>query len=434
MPAITSRTFPVDRVQHAQEPLPEIAYPEAVAEHVCGGHAAHLPESVAHTRRSLAEEEGRVADTSLPEARRRAAADRLKFVRSILATEEQALLEARPPEACSRYYGRLVAGLSNHPFLAAVAQAYADHRPLVLSPDVVWLLIAQGAAAHINANAEELRAGFVRHAGQRELRVVRPDFCCGSPENPWPEVFSAFSEGVARHVGPETHAFFVPSFSTTGPVERAAFEVTLLDAMRAYFRYSICFVCGIPEITLEGTTADWRELASRAERLDSFGLGRWRMMLRPVLQQFIRAAQGNIDTGFWRSIYRRTPPTCDFSRPRTTPEVTGWIVLFFPYLRDRSGRPPVPAPWMGLGASGEGWFAGSDLGFSTRDAGSGVSVAPFGLELPGGECREMEFLAGFLGVAQDPRTLALRPEIGWAVRQAPPPRRDGGEVEAAGPG
>jgi hypothetical protein len=31
---------------------------------------------------------------------------------------------------------------------------------------------------------------------------------------------------------------------------------------------------------------------------------------------------------------------------------------------------------------------------------------------------EMEFLSGFLGVAQDEETLALRPEIGWAVREA----------------
>jgi hypothetical protein len=29
----------------------------------------------------------------------------------------------------------------------------------------------------------------------------------------------------------------------------------------------------------------------------------------------------------------------------------------------------------------------------------------------------MEFLGGFVGVAQDPATLALRPEIGWAVRE-----------------
>ena len=34
---------------------------------------------------------------------------------------------------------------------------------------------------------------------------------------------------------------------------------------------------------------------------------------------------------------------------------------------------------------------------------------------------KMEFLAGFVGVQQDPGTFALRPEIGWAVRDAPSP-------------
>jgi hypothetical protein len=28
----------------------------------------------------------------------------------------------------------------------------------------------------------------------------------------------------------------------------------------------------------------------------------------------------------------------------------------------------------------------------------------------------MEFLGGFLGIRQDPDSLCLRPEIGWAVR------------------
>ena len=30
----------------------------------------------------------------------------------------------------------------------------------------------------------------------------------------------------------------------------------------------------------------------------------------------------------------------------------------------------------------------------------------------------MEFVGGFVGVAQDRETLALRPEIGWAVLEA----------------
>jgi hypothetical protein len=32
---------------------------------------------------------------------------------------------------------------------------------------------------------------------------------------------------------------------------------------------------------------------------------------------------------------------------------------------------------------------------------------------------DMEFLGGVVGVAEDQETLALRPEVGWAVREAP---------------
>jgi hypothetical protein len=34
---------------------------------------------------------------------------------------------------------------------------------------------------------------------------------------------------------------------------------------------------------------------------------------------------------------------------------------------------------------------------------------------------DYEFLAGFVGVTQDARTLAIRPKIGWAVRPAAAP-------------
>ncbi|MGW0247382.1 DUF4419 domain-containing protein [Nocardia goodfellowii] len=43
------------------------------------------------------------------------------------------------------------------PLLSAVGRAFAEHRPLVLSPDAVWLTIAQGLARHIRLHAERLR-------------------------------------------------------------------------------------------------------------------------------------------------------------------------------------------------------------------------------------------------------------------------------------
>ena len=46
---------------------------------------------------------------------------------------------------------------------------------------------------------------------------------------------------------------------------------------------------------------------------------------------------------------------------------------------------------------------------------SGLARAPFAWNYLRREY-PMEFLGGFVGVRQDPETLRLRPEIGWAVR------------------
>jgi hypothetical protein len=58
-----------------------------------------------------------------------------------------------------------------HPLLSAVGRAFADHRPLVLSPDAVWLTIAQGVAPHVRLHAEELRPRLVGRAGRERLTV-----------------------------------------------------------------------------------------------------------------------------------------------------------------------------------------------------------------------------------------------------------------------
>ena len=71
-----------------------------------------------------------------------------------------------------------------HALVHAVGIAYADHYPLVLSPDVIWLAIAQGFAMHVTANAERLRERFVRHKGKVTIGVRRDDFVQGAPHNP----------------------------------------------------------------------------------------------------------------------------------------------------------------------------------------------------------------------------------------------------------
>ena len=299
---------------------------------------------------------------------------------------------------------------STHGFISAVHTAYASHYPLVLTPDAVWMCIAQGLAYHVNENAEVLRKSFVEHKGKKELVVRRDDFVKGSPDNPWPEVFEAFSDQIRQYVGEKTHDLLTPDYSTTGPVERAAAQVVLMDTFKSYFGYRFHTMCGIPEITLKGTVEDWKRLRERATGLAQYDLQWWVDALKPILDQFVAAASGEVDRAFWSKMYKHD----DMSGG---PYISGWIVTLFPYLGSDSKRPHKS---MGNWNSDEEYMGGRYgririlQGITTESFPSGVTSTPFTWEYLGEELR-MQFRAGFLVVTQDPSTLAIHPEIGWAV-------------------
>lgn len=332
-----------------------------------------------------------------------------------------------PIESCSRYHGKLVADLWPHPLIGALHAAFCTHRPVVLSPDIIWLTLCQGFAHHVNANAETLRSRLVRHSGKLNLTVRREDFVKGSPENPWPGVFAEFSTKIRSHVG-DIQDLIVADFSTTGPVERAASEVVLLDTMQAFFSYEVETLCGIPFITLEGTKEDWQKLACRVREFGRFDLGWWVEPLQPVLEQFVAASEGHVDRRFWDSIYKWRGP-----KGSGSPHVSGWILKVFPYLVNFDGtdelddEEAIAAPVFRRNP----WLSepSSNCGPGRDEFPSQPAKAPFVWNYLGRE-HDMEFVGGLIGVAQDPATLSLRPEIGWAILDLDTIRRVNAEEAA----
>ena len=124
---------------------------------------------------------------------------------------------------------------------------------------------------------------LLEHEGKKEISVRRDDFVKGSPDNPWPEVFDKFSEQIRKHVGDKTHALLTPEFSTTGPTEKAAAQVVLMDSFKKYFSFKCITRCVIPEITLAGTVDDWKKLRDRVLGLAQYDLDWWISALKPVL-------------------------------------------------------------------------------------------------------------------------------------------------------
>ncbi len=52
--------------------------------------------------------------------------------------------------------------MTSHGLATAILHAYNHHQHLRLTPDDIWLTIAQGVSRHINYNAEKFRSRFVK--------------------------------------------------------------------------------------------------------------------------------------------------------------------------------------------------------------------------------------------------------------------------------
>jgi hypothetical protein len=68
-------------------------------------------------------------------------------------------------------------------------------------------------------------------------------------------------------------------------------------------------------------------------------------------------------------------------------------------------------------ANDKGYYLGSGWGPGIADLPLGISRAPFCWHFRN-QSFNMQFLGGFVGVCQDKEALTLKPEIGWAVREA----------------
>ena len=329
-------------------------------------------------------------------------------------------------EACWSYALDCAAGIGYHPLIAAAHLAFSEHRPLVLSPDVIWVTIAQGFAQHVRLSPEQYRTLLVRHEGKRQLTVERSDLHRGSPENPWTEVVAEFAGQLRREVG-ELAERFLCDFSTTGPVERTVSEVALLDVLQPYFSYNVVCVCGVPSVTLEGTPADWRKLRAKVEMLAPFELDWWLRELRPICDQFVRAADGDIDREHWQRLYK-------IRAVYGAEVINGWLGKLFPYTKGHTAGtfshrndlldPKVEAEIRKLESEEaregkEKYLRFNAPGIRTEDLPRGLSQVPFTLT-DQTDKRAMEFVAGPIAVTQDGETGALRPTLGWAVREAAP--------------
>jgi len=321
-------------------------------------------------------------------------------------------------EAASCHKDNNLVAVGGNGFLVACLMAFAQHLPLELSPDDIWMLISYAFAKNVDKHAEELRGNFVQHEGKKRLLVVTPDSFkmsengdpdTGASAADWQSnIFPAFSRQVQEHIGESTHSLMTAKFSTTTPAANASAEIVLMSAMKNYFSYGMLTLCGIPSITLTGTIEDWVALRTRTEALGKlmdkdFSIY-WMPLVLPLLDEFIASYNGDVKHGFWQSMVKLRN---NGTGSGTKEFISGWLQIFFPYLASGELNESL-RPWQ------EMYFNGP----SPEDFPTMISSVPVDWEYFGDEFH-LHFHAGITSVSQNPVDGMLSPNMDWYVTHAP---------------
>jgi hypothetical protein len=291
-------------------------------------------------------------------------------------------------------------------FYNCMVEAYAGHYSVILSPDAIWTLISQGFCHHISLNTEKLKDKIVNHEGKMEISVIS-EYDLYSPLMDWDTLLNGFEIQIAENTKGNIADIMRADFSTTGNTERITSQVTLMSAVKSYFDFAaIHTICGIPTITIEGTPDDWRKIIKKVESLIDYDLGWWVDDLKPILQEFVNASEGNVNKDFWQNIVKKDRPESMKNGAgcgvKDATKFDGWFLKFMPF--DKDGRTPDAVVYGRNDMLPS--VVSAPFTYIVKDAtGNIISKTP------------MEIMSGFVGIDVNENTYTMRPHIGWMVSE-----------------
>lgn len=215
---------------------------------------------------------------------------------------------------------------SENGFVHTVIDCYNHHHNLVIRPDDVWMAIVTQFSFYINKNAEEFRNKFVDFEGQKTLSVNINGTLRSAPYDLF---VTKMTEKIDENLVDKTvKDWIIPNFSTTTSNDIVSCGIVFMATTKKYFKYECCLLCGIPNITLEGTVADWKSILVRLKKLKEYNLGTWYDMLKPILKEFVAAKKKKPNTKFWNRI-------CDHYGGGSGPSyISGWLTAFAVFDED----------------------------------------------------------------------------------------------------
>ena len=283
-------------------------------------------------------------------------------------------------------------------FFSSLVEAYACHHSFTISPDMIWVLISQGFARYVNAHPEEMRDKLVYHQKKKEIAIKLYMYAedMMKADMDWNPIIQMYVDSIKANTKGDIADIISADFSTTGLVEKLASQITLMESVKAYFDYKMYAVgCGFPTITIEGTPQDWRHVIEKTEQLSKYGLTEWQKELKPLLQEFVLAAEGRPNQSFWRTIVKKDAiknfkPGGGYKKAPT--QLDGWMLKFYP---DKDGK------------------TRKQISYTTRLEKEIVEVPYTLIDAVKGKTYYLNLCAGFVGATLDSENRSVKPQIGW---------------------
>lgn len=321
---------------------------------------------------------------------------------------------------------------TNH-FLLMLQFAFNLHKPISISPDDIWLLICQGFSEHIKLNSDDFKE-ILGVKEKQTIQVRRDDFVIGE-DNAWEQILPEFTNKITQTINNKLHSNIILEFSTSTKKEINAFEIAFMDSMSNYFDYEFASLCGIPEIEIKGTVADYTKMLNALEILKSYNLEWWIDKVSLNIKKIIQTLEGENKLDFWNSIYKE-------NNESGGPYITGWIADFFPYLKTNITEQNGTIDYSKQPISKDNILKTIQIedlnfedykihkvliknpklinpnGFKLKldDFPSGLSKVPFKWNYIDKEL-EMNFVSGFIGIKENKKNNTLKTDINWIVNR-----------------
>ena len=153
-------------------------------------------------------------------------------------------------------------GIGHFNYGEYLCQAFAEHRSIVLTPDIIWHAVLAEIAAQVKATPKVYETLFTTTPGQVQA-IVLPSAADKPEYFPMKDLMRELEARV-----PTNTDTFLPDFSTTTPMSRFARWTNFAEVCSPYYSY-MTMACGFPRIDVQGTVADYKRIVECALSLDA---------------------------------------------------------------------------------------------------------------------------------------------------------------------